>query len=570
MTVAELKAKIEELQARKAELLAGEQTLDAATELTKIRAELPGLETQLAEAEAAFAPDPVAETDGDGDGDGDKGGEGDKDAPAAPVAPDAPKTDDTPVADPAPEGKDKDDETPAPAGDTSITPAPALAAGGGAPDEGRLLKPMVLTASGAAASAGMQPGSEMGRDEVAAVLTAAGKAAGVITGKTRVLEISRWGEDRDDVLRDQSAIENSRIIAKAIAAHEAGKGTRPVALQAAGCFCGPDELIRETGVVGRRGRPFAAMFASIPSQGGYRAMPDLAFNVDTQLRAGVSQWTCDDQTAVDPNDPDTWKPCAEINCFTEETYVPYAVEACVTVERFHRWAHPEQVDAWINLLGIEYDALAETLLIDKIEADAGTPLTVGTALMQEHGLFAKVLYALGSLSYALGYQFREGEGVLAGYTLNVPVGFTSALWADEALRGFPSNYTTVESMLAKIRETGVTITERMDESSSRKADAANTVTALNGGGAIDGNTTPLLPPTFRMYLIPTSGYVHTEGVMVGADWHVDADLLQQNKMRYFLENIESLDNLSVRKPHIIDVPGVIAGSYTDLVAPPIA
>lgn len=561
MNVEQLKAEIEKLEARKAELLAGDRTIEAAAELTKLKADLAGHVASLAEVEGAFAPEPTADADG-GDGDGDaEGGDG-ADAPDAPAAPapaavpDAPATPEAPSQEPS-----------APAGPTALA-AGGNAPGAEAPDEGRELKPMVLTASGAGAAGGIKAGTELTSDDVGKILTAAAKAAGAPSPRTRVLEISRWGDDTE-VLRDQSAIENSRIIAKARVAHEQGKGTRPVALQAAGCFCGPDELIRETGVVGRRGRPFAAQFPSIPVSGGFRAMPDLAFNVNTQLRAGVTQWTCDDQTAVDPDDPDTWKPCAEINCFTEETYMPYAVEACVTVERFHRWAHPEQVDAWINLLGIEYDAYAETLLIDKIELDAGTPLTVGTALMQDHGLFAKVLYALGSLSYALGYQFREGAGVLAGYTLNVPVGFTEALWADEALRGFPSNYTTVESMLAKIRETGVTVTERLDEGTTSKAAAAATVTALNAGGAIDGNTTPLLPPQFRMYLIPTAGYVHAEGTIVGADWHVDTTLLAQNKMRYFLENVELLENLSVRKPHVIDVPGVIAGSYTDLVAPPI-
>lgn len=579
-----LKAKISEAREQLAELKKGEQTLENAQKIQALRAQIKADETELATLEAAYADDEVdapAATKVDevepgkdaNDVQPDETIEKPDTVTPSPVAPATPAP--APAAPQAPaEGEDDEDEG---AGTPDATGPVALAASGAdvSPTAGgvndRVLRAMTLTASGSAAAAGLNPGTQLDRDGVGRVLQAAANAAGGLAGRTRILEIGRWGDDADVIGEHRTPIENSRLIADARARHLQGKENRPVALTAAGCFCGPDELIRETGVVGRRGRPFASLFPSIPINGGFRAMPDLAFNVDTGLRSGVSQWTCADQDAVDADDPLTWKPCAEIECFTEETYVPYAVEACVTVERFHRWAHPEQVDAWINLLGIEYDSLAETLLIDKIETDAGTPLTIGAAggLMEEHGLLAKLIYALGSLSFSLGYQFREGEGVLEGYTLSVPVGMAEAVLADEQIRGFPTNIRTKQELLSRLEQSyGVRMVERLDESTTRKAAAIATVNALNAGGAIDDNATPLLPPTFRMYLIPTAGYVHAEGTLVGADWHVDDALLRQNRMRYFLENLELLENLSVRKPHIIDVPGVILGSYSDLVAPP--
>ena len=578
MNVKELQDKLEALRAELAEIKSGDRTPETAEKLTAKRAEIAEAQTELtaaeaqaAEVEAAFADAdgdeaPAAPADGDGDGTGD----------AAPAAPAAPATPATPAAPDAPADGDAGD-----AGDGAATGGPVALAASGAGDRAggdagtgdAAVQPMVLTASGSAGQAGLTPGMTLDRDSLGSILTAAGAAAGVISPRTRVVSIDRFGEGVAPLSNNLSTMENTRLLAKARGDFAKSKigNNRPVALTAAGCFCGPDDLIRTTGVVGRRGRPFAAMFPTIPISGGFRAMPDLAFNVDTGLRSGVSQWTCVEQGDVDPDAPGTWKPCAEIECFTEQTYEPYAVVACVTVERFHRWAHPEQVDAWINLLGIEYDSLAETLLIDQIEAEAGTPLTVGDTgdLMADHSLVAKIIYALSSMAYPLGYQFREGAGVLEGYTLSVPVGMAEALYADEKLRGFPSGINSKEAIVAAIESgTGVRMVERLDESTSRKAAAAATVAAMNAGGAIDDATTPLLPPTFRMYLIPLEGYVHGEGTIVSADWHVDDPLLRQNKLRYFLENAEILANLSVRKPHIIDVPGEIKGSYTDLVLAP--
>lgn len=582
MDIEQLKAEIEKLQGEIADVKSGERTAEGAEKLTKLRADLAKASEQLVTAEADAAAIENAFADADGDtpaegGDGGEGGEGET-APVTPAAPETPVT-------PAPgEGGDGGDGSGAAGGDGAPVVPVALAASGAAGTisptaheaaaaEGP--QALVLTASGAAVGAGIAPGGNLDRDGLKSILTAAASAAGVMTGRTRILEMGRFGAmDHDDVLgRHNTEIENTRLIARARAefAKSAGKGNRPVALTAAGCFCGPDELIRTTGVVGRRGRPFAGMFPTIPISGGFRAMPDLAFNVDTDLRSGVTQWTCTDQGNVDPSDPDTLKPCAELRCFTETTYTPYAVSACITAERFHQWAHPEQIDAWVNLLGIEYDALAETLLIDQIEAESVVH-TIGDTgdLMEDHSMVAKMIYALASFAYPLGYQYREGSGVLNGYTLSVPVGMSEALYADEKLRGFPSGINSKEEVVSLIeRGSGVRMVERLDESTSRKAAAAATVTAMLAGGAIDDNSTPLLPPTFRLYLIPLEGYVHGEGSIVSADWHVDDTLLRSNRMRYFLENVEILANLSVRVPFIIDLPGVIIGAYTDLVEGPV-
>ncbi len=561
----ELKATIAELRSQLAELKAGDQTAENAAKILELRKQITEKDAELVVLAEAFEGGegvddaPVEEAPAE---------EAPAEAPAAPVEAPA-ETPAAPAEAPAAPAEEAGEEEAAPTGPVALAASASDVSPTASSDSD--LKPMTLVAS--SGTAGIAAGSQLDRDQVMQILTASAQAGTKPTnGNVRMFGIERWGADADAPSDGKAAIENTRLIAAARARHMKGESTRPVALTAGGLFCGPDELIRETGVVGERGRPVAGLFPSIPISGGFRAMPDIAMNVDNA--GSVVQWTMTaegDQDGVDASDDSTWKPCTELDCFSENEYVPYAVVGCTTVRRPHRWAHPEQIDAWINLLGIEYDAVAETILLDILESDAGTPLTVGATggEVENHGLLAKLIYALGSLSYSLGYQFREGSGVLERYTVVAPVGFAEALLADELLRGFPSGIKTKAELLSRVEQGfGVRLVERLDESTSRKTAAAATVTYLNGGGAIDDSNTQLLPPTFRLYVVRTDQWVHGEGTLVAADWHVDNALLRQNKMQYFLENVEILERLGVSKSHIIDVPGAIVGAYSDLVTPP--
>jgi len=238
------------------------------------------------------------------------------------------------------------------------------------------------------------------------------------------------------------------------------------------------------------------------------------------------------------------------------------------VQRTHKWAHPEQIDTWIEKLRLEYDRVAEKQLLALIEADAVNTLEVGTANMAAHGLLAQTLYALGSLSFALGYQFRSTA--IEGHVVIVPRGFMDSLLTDELLRGFPSGIKTKGEVQSLIQNAyGVRLVERLDEpAGALSTAAAATVTALNAGGNIDAAGTPLQPPQFRMHIVRPDQWVHGEGVFVGADWFVDNEMIMQNKLQYFWENVETLVRTGVEKAYIVDVNCCINGSYTDLVVGP--
>lgn len=544
----ELKALIDRLNKELAALRAGDRTAEAAEQIIAKREELATAQASLATIEAAFAEDEVEET------------------PAEETPAEETPADETPAEVPAEAPAAPEAVVDAPAAEAPVAlAASATDVSPTAEDEADEAPAMSLTAS--ANMGGVHSGAKLDRDGVLKMLQSTLTAAGGPTnGPSRIFEIDRWGSDLTaDMIPgdDKSAIANTRIIREARTRNQ-----QPTALTAANCFCGPTELIRETGVVGDRGRPIAGIFPTIPLSGAFRAMPDLSFDPVVANQTGsVAQWTCDDQALVDPDDPLTWKQCSTLDCFTEAEYIPYMVVACTTVRRQHRWAHPEQVDAWLTLLSIEYDSLAETLLLDKIEAEAGPVLTVGTAELADHGVLAQLLYALGNLSVSLGYQFRSDA--LAGHTVIVPKGMLDALIADELIRGFPSGIKTKGEVRSLVEQAyGVTLVERMDEATSQKAAYAATVTALNAGGAIDGVTTPLLPPAFRLYVLRTDQWVHGEGVLVGADWHVDNEQLRMNTMQYFLENVEILELLGVEPPKIVDIQAAVKGSYTDLAGIP--
>lgn len=533
----EQKALVEELKAKLAELRGGDATIDAARQIIEVKRDLAKAEDDLAVMAEAFADDPEPEADPEP--------AEEQEAPAEPETPEAP-------ADPEP-AADPEDATP-------VAPELALAASGAASptaNDGEQHPGFTMTA--AANLGGVSVGQQLDRDRIRFMLQSTMNSNHPSGGKVRLLEMNRFAEDTPVPSSAKAPIENSRIIAAARKAKQ-----EPLMLTAGACFCGPDQVIPDIEMYGRRGRPVAGIFPTIPINGGFRYLRDLTIDPDS---GSVAIWTCDDQDLVDPEDPDTWKQCSELDCFDEIDVVPYMIYGCTTVRRQHQWAHPEQVDAWLDKLMVEYDRVAERQLLDLIEADAANSLVVGNDQMSGHGLMSQLVYALGSLAFSLGYQFRADA--LAGHTAIVPRGFLEAVVTDELLRGFPSGIRTTAEVRSLISGTyGVTLVERLDESSATAAAAATTVTNLNAGGDIDTTPPYLLPEFWRVHIVKPDQWVHGEGTLVGADWYADDALLRQNKRRYFWENVEVLERTGVEKAYMLDIEGCINGARSDLATPP--
>lgn len=544
----ELKNKIEELKARIAELRAigaEKATAQEARELRDARKKLERAEADLTVLSEAFAED--------------EGGD-DEAETEAPV--EAPAEVEVPAEAPAEAEAAEDVVLEAP---VAIAASAGDLAGASASDS----KPLFgITASATMGDARTGQALES-REQVMSLLNQTNmrnKSKG--ENKTRILEIQRFADDAPRVSSSNSPAENSRIIRRVTEKFIAdNQETLHQALTAAACFCGPDEIDDSIAAIGTTARPVAGIFPTVPANGGFEFLRDLTIDPNS---GSTAQWTCDDQDAVDPDDPDTWKVCSELDCFTTELCYPYMVTACTIVGRQHQWAHPEQIDAWINKILIEYARLAEQLLLDVIDDNAVNQLEVGLAEMAEFGLRPQIDYALGSLAYPMGIQFREADSSLEGMVMLVPRGMIDAVLTDEFLRGFPSDIRTRADLLAHWRSAyGVRVVERLEERTGALTTAAiATVTALNAGGNIDAVGTPLQPPQYRIYLIDPTQFVHMEGTLVAADWHTDVALLRQNKNLYFLENIEQLCFTGYKKVYAIDVNGCIKGTVSDLVEAP--
>lgn len=550
----ELKDVIVALEAEIVALKAGDKTLDNARLVLAKKEELATARASLIEIETAFAEDEAPAEEA-----------APAEEEAAPAVEAAPAEETAPIVEvvtdePAEAAPVEDEVVVEP---EAVIPV-ALAASGVDTDASPTVEAdeqrhpgFTLTAAGN--MGGVATGAELTRDKLAAMLNASNTGRHPSGGKVRILEMNRFASDVRVPSSNHGAIENTRIIAEARKNHQ-----QPLSLVAGACFCGPDEVDPSIAAVGRRGRPVAGVFPSIPINGGFRYLRDLAIDPDS---GSVNIWTCTDQDAVDPDDPDTWKICSELDCFDEIDVVPYMVTGCTTVRRQQQWAHPEQVDAWLNKLMIEYDRVAERQLLDLIEADATPALVVGNGTMLTHGLLSQLEYALGSLSFSLGYQFRADA--LAGHTVIIPRGFTQALLTDELIRGFPSGIRTESELRSLITGAyGVNLVERLDESTSQAAAAAATVTNLNTGGAIDTAPPFLQTELTRLYVVKPDQWVHGEGVLVGADWHTDNELLRQNKTQYFWENVEVLERTGVEHAYLVDIEGCINGGRSDLVTPP--
>lgn len=545
MNVEQYKQKIAELEAQLKEVRADSELkgVERARKITEIAGELKRHRAELVEveeAEAALA---------------------DADKPALEVVAEGGDGTETPVEVPA-EGGDTAPAETAPAEDAAPV---ALAASASDDDDkgGEFVPPVRFVA--ASTNAGTEMGANLGQDQILTMLQASSKAG---TGRQSLLKVSRFNEADEAVHANKSAIENSRIIANA-----RQKNLQPTTLTAAACFCGPDQIKADFGVIGQLGRPVAGLFPTIPiATGGFTYYPDIAINPDS---GSVNLWDCTAQAAVDPNDDSTWKHCSELDCFTPQSALAYMVTACTIVQKTHQWAHPEQVNTWLDKLRLEYDRLAEVALLNIIDDAAGTPLTVGAAAggMLNFGIKAQIEYALAELSFSLGYQFRAAG--LAGHTVITPRGLIDAMVADEHIRGFDRGASRAEIVRSVFEDYGVTLVERLDEPNRDgiPAAATATVTALNAGGAIDAQgvepaKTPLRPAFSRLYVLRPDQWVHAEGTMVNADWHTDTALLRQNRMLYFWENVELLVQTGLEKPHIVDIYGPINGARADLVTPP--
>lgn len=184
---------------------------------------------------------------------------------------------------------------------------------------------------------------------------------GRTAGRMNIVQFqSRFSPDR--TLPGTTAEENTRFIDDLMS---------PEAVTAAGGCCALPEVIYDIPVSGSTARPIRdALNPMSASRGAVQFYPPLCGDA-----GGVGLWTCEQDELVDPDDPDTWKQCYDVECEDPITVAVEAIYACVTIGNFQVRFSPERWASVLRKVSVEQARLAEVALFQKMRAGATTTHT---------------------------------------------------------------------------------------------------------------------------------------------------------------------------------------------------
>lgn len=547
----EINKRLDEIKAE-ARLISKDDELTGAKRVEKLaalKAEKDELQAQLAASEEAAklaeeltADEPKAE-----------------EAPAEEAPAEAPAAEETPAEEPKAEEAAEVAPAEAPAEEEAAEVAPepeAIAAAVSSvssdvavtSEASPAAKRVAITA--ASTTAGLSRGAEMSVSDWSGLHKHAARTGEGTMQKFATIE--RNLGDGPVVSDRNTALQNSVIMASG------GATADDIApISAAACYCGPFETMKDITTIGLDSRPVQGLFRTVPVSGPFNYIREL--NV-ADVAAGVTQWECADQDAVDPAVQATWKPCVDLDCASPVQVDPYSIVACGKHDIFQQLSHPELIDDFIAKLGIRYARLAEQLLLDQLLADS----TVLTFAATNLGLLWELEVLLGHIVGLASYGQRINWG---DYALILPPGLMEAIIADEHVRGFSRGANRADIM-AQLRELGVgQVIESLDVNSTSEADylaAIGTYVAPGTTVAFDPNTAI---GTYDIHIVPVSSYTVGSSTLVDAGFTRDADLIRQNKVQYFVEGAEFIEKMNDVPAFTARLTGYGNGGRTALATP---
>jgi hypothetical protein len=189
--------------------------------------------------------------------------------------------------------------------------------------------------------------------------------------------------------------------------------------------CGPPDILRNVVNCDNDMRYVANWFTNVPSEHGsiqyYRP-----FGMDS-MNGSTAAWGEAEQSGVDDNDPDTWKPCVEVGCLTHATCGVEAVPQCVTMKTIDVMTSPEAVASMLAAARAYLARNADGQLLSLLDAQSSKYTFDGTS--NPLGAKIKVYDALGRLMGMAAAANRQLN--LSDYTLGVEAGFVQQLMLDD-------------------------------------------------------------------------------------------------------------------------------------------
>lgn len=327
----------------------------------------------------------------------------------------------------------------------------------------------------------------------------------------------------------------------------------PDAIMASGGCCAPlvtrYDLFDCGGVTDRPVRDSLASFRA--TRGGIRFYKGPAL---ADLQGALGFWTCADDDAADPDDSQTWKVCARIDCPPEQTAELQAVTMCLTFGVLMNRIFPEVAVANNKLAMVAQARLADSALLAQIKAGSTAVTDSGTPLGATRDL-------LDTLNRAAMY-YRDRYRIKG-----VPLRAIIPSWVVNVLRGdlikgpfesqspgefFGMSDDEIQSFFSKA---GVNVTWTLDSA----------VPATLGGGffpAITGNALPAWPTSVQWALFPEGTWLFLDGGSLDLGVIRDSQLVRTNDYMEFSETFESVANIGCESLWVtstIDVSGKAQG-----------
>lgn len=250
--------------------------------------------------------------------------------------------------------------------------------------------------------------------------------------KTRLAMVAGFsdtpGLDRASMLSNQNpAGVNDRLIKEAVAAHmhRAFPESFPAPMTAA--ICDPLDIIREIPDCTTAAEPFSDSLPSRPAgRLGFQFTQSMSISF---FDDAVDVFDETDQSNVDPDDSDTWKPCVKLTCPTPDDVTAEAITACFYFDNTTDMSNPERVQDAMKKIAARKARLKTGRLLQLADTFSIHWEAVGPygALP---GFIEMVLSALAQGEYP--ERLEDGTP----YNLYTPPGLLEALVIDRANKEF--------------------------------------------------------------------------------------------------------------------------------------
>lgn len=298
-------------------------------------------------------------------------------------------------------------------------------------------------------------------------------------------------------------------------------GANPmVPVTASGGCCSIPEPIYDQPMLGDLSRPIRAAFDVLTaSRGAVQAYPVICMPDE-----GADVWTCAQDEAVDPDDPDTWKACVEVECDDEGPTLVEPIFSCLTVGTFQQKFAPEQWEARVFQVGKLAARKAEARLFNWLAASStsvyDSPFTTGST-------YANFVKGQVRIAAGIRQDQRLGDAQLVTVGSNL---IYSAIAEDTLTRRLNSTE-EIEILRDRVNRTlaefGITYVG---------SDDIAAMDAFSYDGTIPG-----YPDELPMVTLPAGSAKVLDGgdINFGVDM-VDLGLARQNKVAAFNEFWEGL------------------------------